>query len=340
MRAIRQHAFGGPEELRLENVPDPHPARGQVRIRVESAGVQLIDAVMRRGQAGGPYQMPELPTTPGREVAGVVDEAGRGVEERLLGRRVVADLGMDGGGYAELALAWAESLHVLPEGLDADQAVAMVGTGRTAMVILEVAAPTADDVAIVTAAAGGIGTLLIQALRAGGATVVGAVGGEQKVSLVRELGASAAVDYSQRGWPEAVRAALGGRPVTLALDGVGGDIGRTVLELLHPGGHLVMFGAASGALTELSAGDLLGRGITASGAIGARILRRPGGLRPLERRALEAAAEGRLTPVIGQRFALAEAAAAHEAIESRATTGKTVLHPEPTTTSERDAPSW
>jgi NADPH2:quinone reductase len=338
MRAIRQHAFGGPEVLRLENVPDPHPAEGQVRIRVESAGVQLIDAVMRRGQAGGPYQMPELPTTPGREVAGVVDEDGRGVEEWLLGRRVVADLGMDGGGYAELALARAESLHVLPEGLDADQAVAMVGTGRTAMAILEVAAPTADDVAIVTAAAGGIGTLLIQALRAAGATVVGAAGGEQKVSLVRELGASAAVDYSQPGWPEVVHAALGGRPAMLALDGVGGDIGRAALELLRPGGHLVMYGVASGAPTELSAGDLLGRGITASGAIGARIVRRPGGLHPLERRALEAAGEGRLTPVIGQRFALAEAAAAHEAIESRATTGKTVLRPGPT--SERYAPPW
>ena len=296
MRAIRQHAFGGPEVLRLENVPDPHPAEGQVRIRVESAGVQLIDAVMRRGQAGGPYQMPELPTTPGREVAGVVDEDGRGVEEWLLGRRVVADLGMDGGGYAELALARADSLHVLPEGLDADQAVAMVGTGRTAMAILEVAAPTADDVAIVTAAAGGIGTLLIQALRAAGATVVGAAGGEQKVSLVRELGASAAVDYSQPGWPEVVHAALGGRPAMLALDGVGGDIGRAALELLRPGGHLVMYGVASGAPTELSAGDLLGRGITASGAIGARIVRRPGGLHPLERRAADAGDRAAVRP--------------------------------------------
>ena len=338
MRAIRQHAFGGPEELRLDNVPDPHPAEDQVRIRVESAGVQLIDAVMRRGEAGGPYQMPELPTIPGREVAGVVDEVGRGAEERLLGRRVVADLGIDSGGYAELALARAESLHVLPDGLDADHAVAMVGTGRTAMAILEVAAPSADDVAVVTAAAGGVGALLIQALRAVDATVIGAAGGGQKVSLVRELGASAAVDYSQPGWSEAVGAALGGRAITLALDGVGGDIGRTALELLHPDGHLVMFGAASGAPTELSAGDLLGRGITASGAIGERIVRRPGGLCPLERRALEAAAEGRLKPVIGQRFALAEAAAAHEVIESRATTGKTVLRPGPT--SERDAPPW
>jgi NADPH2:quinone reductase len=327
MLAIRQHAFGGPQELRLEEVPDPHPDEGQVRIRVKSAGVHLIDTVIRRGEASGPYPVPQLPMTPGREVAGVVDEIGRGFDERLVGQRVVADLGMQGGGYVELALARADSLHTIPNWLDADQAVAMIGAGRTAMAILEVAAPTADDVAIVTAAAGGIGTLLVQAIHAAGAMVIGAAGGERKASLVRELGASGVVDYSRFGWPDAVRSALGGRPVTLALDGVGGDIGRAALELLSPGGRLVMFGTASGAPTELSAGDLLGRGITASGAIGARIMQRPGGLRPLDNRALEAAAEGRLTPVVGQRFALADAAAAHEAIESRATTGKTVLHP-------------
>ena len=116
MRAIRQHAFGGPQVLRLEEVPDPRPAAGQVRIRVQSAGVHLIDTVIRLGEASGPYPMPELPMTPGREVAGVVDEVGGGVDESLLGRLVAADLGMAGGGYAEFALAAADSLHVLPGG--------------------------------------------------------------------------------------------------------------------------------------------------------------------------------------------------------------------------------
>src|SRR5829696_2681748 len=328
MQAIRQHAFGGPRELRLEKVPDPHPAEGQVRIRVESAGVHLIGTSIRRGQAGGPPPPPELPMTPGREVAGVVDEVGSGVDERLLDCRVAADLGMAGGGYAELALAWTKSLHVLPEGLDADHAVAMIGTGRTTMAILELAAPTGDDVVLITAAAGGIGTLLVQAVRDTGATVVGAAGGQRKVLLLRELGASSAVDYSQPGWTDAVRAVLSDRSITLALDGVGGDIGRATLELVGVGGRLVMFGSSSGTLTELSTGDLYKRGITVSAAIGARIIQRPGSLRSLENSALEAAAEGRLTPVIGQRFALlADAAAAHEAIESRATMGKTLLHP-------------
>ena len=327
MLAVVQRAFGGPDELRVEEVPDPHPAGGEVRIRVESAGVHLIDTMIRRGRATGPYPLPELPTIPGREVAGVIDEVGRGVDGRLVGRRVVADLGTAGRGYAEFALVPAKSPHPLPQELDADRAVAMVGTGRTAMAILELAAPTPDDVAVVTAAAGGIGTLLVQALRASGATVIGAAGGERKVSLARDLGASGAVDYSRPGWPEEVRVALHGRPVTLALDGVGGEIGRAAFEMLGPGGHLVMFGAASGTPTELSAADLLGRGLTASGAIGTRIAGRPGGVRPLEEKALEEAAEGRLTPVIGQRFDLADAAAAHEALESRATTGKTVLRP-------------
>jgi NADPH2:quinone reductase len=326
MYAIRQHAFGGPQELRLESVSDPHPAEGQVRVRVESAGVHLLDTLIRQGRADGPLPLPELPMTPGREVAGVIDEIGSNVNMELLGREVAADLGMASGGYAEFALASAASLHVLPPGLGADDAVTMIGTGRTAMAILETAAPAADDVVLITAAAGGIGTLLVQAASAAGAAVVGAVGGRRKVSLVCELGASAAVDYFQPGWPDEARAALG-RPFTLALDGVGGQIGRAALEMLGVGGRLVMFGSSSGTLTELTAGDLYRRGITASAAIGARIIRRPGGLRPLETLALSAAAEGRLTPVVGQRFALADAAAAHQAIAARSTTGKTVLHP-------------
>jgi NADPH2:quinone reductase len=327
MQAIRQYAFGGPEQLKLEEVPDPHPTGGQVRIRVRSAGLHLIDTVIRRGIAGGPAPLPTLPMTPGREVAGVIDETGSAVDGELLGRRVAAPLADGEGGYAELALASAASVHLLPDGLDADDAVAMVGTGRTAMAILELAAPSAGDVAVVTAAAGGIGTLLVQAVRAAGGTVVGVASGAHKVSLVRELGAAEAVDSSVPGWPEAVRAAFGERPATLALDGVGGETGRAALELLGVGGRLVMFGMASGTLTALSAEDVYRYGITVAAAVGARIARRPGGLRPLAAQALVAAAEGRLRPVVGQRFALADAAAAHEAIESRATIGKTVLYP-------------
>jgi NADPH2:quinone reductase len=326
MRAIRQHEFGGPEQLRLEEVPDPHPAGGEVRIRVESAGVHLLDTMIRQGR-GGPRVATSLPMTPGREVAGAIDEVGGGVDADLIGRRVVADLGLTSGGYAELALARAASVHFVPDDVDADSAVAMIGTGRTTMAILELAAPTADDVVLITAAAGGIGTLLIQASHAAGATVVGAAGGADKVALVRRIGADHAIDYSRPDWPNVVRDALAGRPVTLVLDGVGGQLGRDALELLGVAGRLVMFGSSSGSLTELSAADLFGRGISAASAIGARILQRPGGTRTLEHNALEALSSKQLIPVTGQRFALADAAAAHIALQSRATTGKTVLRP-------------
>jgi NADPH2:quinone reductase len=326
MRAIRQHAFGGPDQLLLQQVPDPHPRGGQVRIRVESAGVHLLDTLIRQG-GGGPRVAPRLPMTPGREVAGTVDEIGADADADLLGRRVVADLGLASGGYAELALAPAAAVHVLPDEVGTDDAVAMVGTGRTTMAILELAAPTADDVVLVTAAAGGIGTLLVQACRAAGAVVVGVAGGPGKVGLIRRLGADHAIDYHAPDWPDQVRQAMAGIPVTLALDGVGGQIGRTALELLGVTGRLVMFGSSSGSLTELSAADLFGRGISAASAVGARILQRPGGTRTLERGALDALADGRLVPVIGQRFPLADAPAAHAALQSRATTGKTVLRP-------------
>lgn len=327
MRAIQQRSFGGPEELRLVELPDSHAAAGQVRIRVESAGVHLVDTVVRRGGSAGPAGPPTLPAVPGREVAGVVDEVGADVDAGLRGRRVVVSLGEAGGGYAELALAPADAVHLVPDSLDADSAVAMVGTGRTASAVLEVAAPVAGDVALVTAAAGGIGTLLVQAVRAAGATVVGLASGERKLALARDLGAVRAVDYSRPGWPEQVRAGLADKPVTLVLDGVGGEAGRAALELLGVGGRLVMFGMSSGSLIPLSAEDVYRYGITVSAAVGARLARRPGGLRPLAERALAAAADGALTPVVGGRFPLADAAAAHTALESRATLGKVVLRP-------------
>ncbi|HEY2714851.1 MAG TPA: zinc-binding dehydrogenase [Solirubrobacterales bacterium] len=326
MLAIRQHEFGGPEELRLEELEDPQPGVGEVRIAVRAAGVHLIDTAARRGERAGPLPPATLPMTPGREVAGVVDAVGPEVDPGLVGKRVAADLGARSGGYAELTVTAAEGLHVLPDGLGFEAAVEMVGTGRTAMAILETAAPVAGDVAVVSAAAGGIGSILVQALAGAGVTVVGLAGGAEKAAVVASLGAAAAIDYHADGWPEEVRAALGERPVTLGLDGVGGGIGREVLELVGVGGRLVMYGTASGAVTPLGAEDLYSRGITVAAAISARLFQRPGGLRELESRALQAAADGTVSPLI-DRFALADAAAAHQAIEGRRNVGKIVLVP-------------
>jgi NADPH2:quinone reductase len=324
MHAIRQHEFGPPETLIYEEVADPVPAEGQVRIAVEAAGVHLLDTTIRKGESGGPFPLPDLPMTPGREVAGRVEALGPGVDDQWLGRRVVAHLGMASGGYAELAVAPAGALHELPDDLEADAAVAMIGTGRTTMGILEVAQPTPDDVVLVTAAAGGIGSLLVQAAHNVGAIVAGVAGGPDKVERARKLGADVGVDYRDAGWPDTVRDALEGRSVTLALDGVGGEIGRGALELLGPGGRIVMFGWSSGTPLELSAGDLYAGGITASAAVGPRTMQRPGGMRDLETRALAEAAAGRLVPSV-TRFPLADAAQAHAALEGRNTVGKTVL---------------
>jgi NADPH2:quinone reductase len=267
-----------------------------------------------------------LPGIPGREVAGVVDGVGPDVADAWLGRRVVAHLGMVSGGYAELAVTDVGRLHVLPDGMAADVAVAMIGTGRTTMAILDVAQLTPDDVVLVTAAAGGIGSLLLQAARGAGATVIGVAGGPLKVAQVGVSGAAAAIDYTQPRWPAAVRNALAGRDLSVALDGVGGATGRQALELLGDGGRLILFGWSSGEPTPLSAMDLYAHGLTVSAAIGPRIQKWPGGLRGLEEAALAMAATGRLVPPITS-FSLADAAAAHTALETRATTGKTVLVP-------------
>ncbi|TDD35029.1 zinc-binding dehydrogenase [Saccharopolyspora elongata] len=328
MHAIRQYEFGPAEVLRYEELPDPTPGPGQVRIAVAAAGVHVIDTAIRQGMQGGPFPQPELPMTPGREVAGVVDALGAGVDAEWLGRRVVAHLGMASGGYAELAVRDVEALQVLPEDVGFEAAVAMIGTGRTTMSILRIARPTADDVVLVTSAAGGIGALAVQHARNIGATVVGAAGGPAKVAKVRELGADVAVDYTAPGWPETVRHALDGREVSLVLDGAGGEYGRAAFDLLGAGGRITMYGREFGE-HRFTSDDLIARSVAANVALGPNLLKVPGGMRALEDEALAALADGSLRPLVGTPFALADAAKAHAALENRATYGKVVLRPHP-----------
>jgi NADPH2:quinone reductase len=256
----------------------------------------------------------------------VVEALGDEVDESWLGRRVVAHLGMTGQGYAELAVRDLEHVYPIPPGLDDPSAVAMIGTGRTTIGILDVAELTERDVVLVTAAAGGIGSLLVQAARNVGATVVGVAGGAAKVETVRRLGATAAVDYSVPGWPAAVRAALGDKEITVTLDGVGGTAGREALELTGAVGRFYAFGWSAGSPTRVTTEDVFARGLLVASVLGQRMLRRPGGLAALEEAALAAAATGSLVPLVST-FPLAEAAAAHTALEKRATVGKVVLIP-------------
>jgi NADPH2:quinone reductase len=326
MRAIRLHEFGPASNLILEEVPDPQPGGGQVRIAVEAAGVHVLDTTIRSGASGGPFPLPELPTIPGREVAGTIDAVGTGVDPELIGRRVVAHLGVASSGYASMAVAAEGALQFLPDHLDAPTAVAMIGTGRTTAGVLAAAQITAADVVLIPAAAGGIGSLLVQEAAHVGAFTVGLAGGPAKVASVLAIGADAAVDYRIPGWPDAVRHALGEREITLVIDGVGGEVGRAAFELLGVGGRFVIFGYTSGGPTAIRSDELLTTGQTVTGALGPALLRRPGGIRELESIALARAADGIWKPLV-TRFPLAEAAAAHQALTDRETQGKVVLVP-------------
>ncbi|MFD0315811.1 zinc-binding dehydrogenase [Streptomyces flavalbus] len=324
MHAIRLHAFGPAENLVLEEVEAPRPGPGQVRIAVAAAGVHLLDTALREGQQGPAPAPTPLPTIPGREVAGTVESLGEGTDPAWLGRRVVAHLGFAPGGYAELAVTDAARLHDIPPNLDAAAAVAMIGTGRTAMGIVQFAEPVAD-VVLVPAAAGGIGTLLVQYAKNAGATVIGLAGGPEKTAMAAANGADLAVDYRDPAWPERVGAYDG--KVTIVYDGVGGDTARTAVGLLAPGGRHIVFGWSAQGIKEGSVPYLV-EGVSEQ-VLGPVMLAKAGGdnpVRTLELRALAEAAAGRLVPAV-RRFPLAEAAAAHRALESRGTTGKVVLEP-------------
>ncbi|MGW0712588.1 zinc-binding dehydrogenase [Streptomyces sp. NPDC002643] len=325
MHAIRLHTFGPAENLVYEKAEDPVPGPGQVRIEVAAAGVHLLDTALRQGHQGGPGPVPELPTIPGREVAGVVDALGEGTPDHWLGKRVVAHLGFVPGGYAELAVTDATRLHEIPENLDPAEAVAMIGTGRTTMGILLFAEPGPDDVVLIPAAAGGIGTLLVQYAKNAGATVIGLAGGPEKTARVTANGADLAIDYTTPDWSQHL--APYDRKLTIIYDGVGGAAAEQSVPLLAPGGRHLVFGWSADGIKDNSEPHLV-EGVSVS-VLGGEMYRRAGGenpLRTLELRALAQAAEGRLTPAV-HRFPLREAATAHRALETRATTGKVILEP-------------
>jgi NADPH:quinone reductase len=321
MRAIRLHEFGPAGNLVLDELPDLDPGPGQVRIAVEAAGIHLLDTTLRRGDTGSPIPLPELPTIPGREVAGVVDRVGAGVDGDWVGRRVVAHLGPVPGGYAEQAITAVESLIPLPDGVGFPDAIAAVGTGRTATGVLELEPPAKEDVVWVPSAAGGLGWFLVQAVQQVGAQVVAGVGSAERAALLEPLGADLVVDYSRPDWAERVRD-FGG--ITLAYDGVGGDVGRQALELLRPGGRLVMFGYASGTPTRFDTDDVITRAISVGWSLGPRLVGLPGGIKGLAERAVDRVAAEEWQALV-TTYPLAEASRAHADLEQRRVLGKPVL---------------
>jgi NADPH2:quinone reductase len=315
MRAVWLREFGGPDVLVAGDAPEPAPGRGQVLIAVTFAGVTFVETLVRGGN--GPFVV-ELPMILGNGVGGVVAAVGAGVSATLAGTRVISSTG-GSGGYAERAVVEAENLIEVPDGVALDDAVALLADGRTAMMLVRAAALRRGDRVLVEAAAGGVGTLLVQLARAAGATVVAAAGGTRKLDLARDLGAEVTIDYRRPDWTEQVRACVGG--VDAVFDGVGGAIGRAAFRLLERGGRMLSYGLASGEWADIAEEDAAARGV----ALVPVPRPSPEEQRAYVRGALAEAETGRLRPVIGQRFPLARAADAHAAIEARLTLGKTLL---------------
>jgi len=291
VRAVWLREFGPPSNLVLGEAPEPtnikrdSPSLGL--IDVVYANITFVETQVRAGR--GPFPV-ELPMIPGNGVGGWLD-----------GRRVVASLN-GRGGYAERAVG--EEVFDVPEGIPLDDAVALLADGRTATLLTDAAAIQPGERVLILAAAGGVGTLLVQLATRAGASVTGAAS-PSKHDLLRSLGAEP-VGYEHKEGQSLFM-------FDVVFDGVGGAAARRAFEALAPGGRVLSYGLASGSWSDIGEEEAAARGVT---------LVRAG--RPA-REHTERALRSGLRPVIGQRFALEDAAAAHAAIESRATVGKTLL---------------
>ncbi len=324
MRAIEVSRFGGPEVLTLSERPDPVPEPGQTLVASSASDVLFVDSMIRSGR-GLDYFPIRPPYIPGNGVGGAVVGLGEGVDASWLGREVVAHTGGPGGGggYAELAAVDLEACALVPTGVDLLDATAVLHDGTTALRVLETTGIDAEEWVLVLGAAGGMGILLVQLLVARGAQVIGAAGGRTKREVISQAGARAAVDYGRADWTDAVLAASDGRSPSVILDGVGGQIGGEAFELLADGGRFSAHGAPSGSFAPIDSGTARSRGIAVTTI--ADLQYGAGDRGRLLAAALGEIRAGRMNPLIGQTFSLADAFKAHMAIEARETVAKTLL---------------
>jgi NADPH2:quinone reductase len=322
MKAIRVEAFGGPDTLRLAEVPDPFPESGEILVRVEAAGVNFIDTYHRTGLYPNP-----LPFVPGLEGAGVVTARARDVELFREGDRVAWSSAL--GSYAESLRLPAQKAVAIPDGTDSRTAAAAMLQGMTAQYLSASTFPLASGMScLVHAAAGGVGLLLVQMAKRRGARVIGTVSTEAKAALAREAGADHVILYTQEDFLAEVKRLTNGRGVDVVYDGVGKDTAMKSLDCLAPRGMMVFYGNASGPAPAID--PLL---LSQKGSL---FLTRPmlfhhiADRQSLEARAgdvLTAIAQGRLKVRIDHAFPLAEAALAHRRLEGRQSTGKLLLLP-------------
>ncbi|MDW8214024.1 MAG: quinone oxidoreductase [Roseiflexaceae bacterium] len=322
MRAIRVHEYGGPEVLRLDDIPVPEPGPGEARVKIAAAGVNFIDIYHRSGQYKG-----ALPMTLGMEAAGIVDAVGPDVNDVHVGDRVV--YAMRQGAYAEYAIVPAVMLAPVPEGIDLHQAAAVMLQGMTAHYLAYSTYPLRQgDVALIHAAAGGVGLLLVQIAKRCGARVIGTVSTEEKAELARAAGADDIILYTQEDFSAAVRRLTDGAGVHVVYDSVGKTTFEGSLNCLRPRGYMVLFGQSSGAVPPFDPQVL--------NAKGSLFLTRPSLAHYLLTRdellwragdLFTWMAAGELKVRIDSTYPLEQAAEAHRALASRATSGKLLLLP-------------
>ncbi|HYY52202.1 MAG TPA: quinone oxidoreductase [Myxococcales bacterium] len=322
MRAIRIEAVGGPEVMKLVEMPTPAPGSGQALVRVEAAGVNFIDIYQRSGI----YKLP-LPFTPGQEGAGVVEAVGDGVREVRAGDRVAWAGPI--GSYATHVLIAAARLVPLPRGLDSRSAAAVMLQGMTAHYLVTDTFPLRPGhMCLIHAAAGGVGQLFCQLASRAGAHVIGTAGGPEKTRLAKQAGAHETIDYRTQDFEAEVKRITSGAGVHVVYDSVGKDTWEKSLRCLRPRGMLVLFGQSSGNVPPfdpqlLSAGGSL---FLTRPTLGSYVLTRD----ELLNRAgavLGAVERGELKLSIEETLPLANAAKAHELLASRKTSGKLLLLP-------------
>jgi NADPH2:quinone reductase len=322
MRAVRYHQLGGPEVLRIEEVPDPAPGDGEVLIAVEAVGANAIDTVFRAGTSPWPRPLPGALTG---DVVGRVVAIGRGVTTAAAGDRVAA---LTEDAFADLVTADASWLAPVPEQADAAEATALSMMAPLARGLLRAGFLSNEkaegETVVVQSAAGGVGHLAVQLARLLGAgTVIGTASSAAKRDFVRSLGAEA-VDSTDPDWPARVRD-LTPAGADIVLDSVGGTVFDAGVDLLAPGGRMVTYGAITGALPTVAAHRLFQlRYVTGFSMLGWRAAF-PGQARADMTEIGELWADGRLRSAVHARLPLAEVAAAHEILDARANLGRVVV---------------
>lgn len=322
MKAVRVHAPGGPEAMKLEDVPEPTPKAGEAVVKVDAAGLNYIDVYQRSGL----YKL-DMPLTLGLEAGGTVTAVGQGVTEVKPGDRV-AYTGVPGA-YAQYAAVPAARLVVLPQGVSTRQGAAAMLQGMTAHYLACTTYPLkSGDTCLVHAAAGGVGLLLCQMAKMRGARVIGTVSTEEKAKLAREAGADEVILYTKQDFEAEVKRITGGKGLQVVYDSVGKTTFEKGFNVLAPRGMMVLYGQSSGTVAPLDVGILAAKGslfltrpsLFAYTATREELVQRAGDVLGWIR-------DGKLRLRMEFEFPLKDVAEAHRALEGRKTTGKVLLIP-------------